>query len=405
MLKHVVAFSFKPEVEESARLAILDELDTFPDRYPAMRNWVLGPNISNRDTTMSHVFTVEFATRTELDAYLTGQSHESFVAEKWRPVIARQTIVTVDSPYPNRTDLMTVNTPRPHGPYAFEYARLAVPDLAASIDFYTDHVGLSVEERSAEHAFLRADISHHVIELVEDTTLTDFDCLALGYSAESATVLAEIRQRLEDKGIDVFDMHPRTAVLVEDGFAVKDPNGQTVEIFVGFEEYAEPPLVEWRPLEIVHPFLSTPVYRESQEFYLDVLGFLASDFIISDGFGASSFIRGEDRYHHSLALRQDNSFYVAHLCFKMKSLDHVMRGRAKALYKDTNIASDIVNHSASTSIAFYLYEPQHGPRIELCDGHRIFTPEEHETHQARRMTADPRNIDVWRAASDDWERF
>jgi hypothetical protein len=41
----------------------------------------------------------------------------------------------------------------------------------------------------------------------------------------------------------------------------------------------------------------------------------------------------------------------------------------------------------------------------LCDGHRVFTPEEHETHRARRMSVDPRDIEVWRAAADDWGRF
>ena len=53
----------------------------------------------------------------------------------------------------------------------------------------------------------------------------------------------------------------------------------------------------------------------------------------------------------------------------------------------------------------YLYDARFGPRIELCDGHRIFSPEQNETHKARRMGGDPRNIDVWRAAADDWERF
>jgi hypothetical protein len=82
-----------------------------------------------------------------------------------------------------------------------------------------------------------------------------------------------------------------------------------------------------------------------------------------------------------------------------------MRMRARALYKGSPIASDLVNHSASTSIAFYLHDPKHGPRFELCDRHRVFTPEEHETHRPRFMPADPRNIDVWRPAADDWGRF
>ncbi|MBA4023396.1 MAG: hypothetical protein C0482_13620 [Gordonia sp.] len=97
MIKHIVAFSFRPEITGSDRDRIINELNSFPAKYPAMRNWVLAPNSSTRDTTMSHAFVVEFDTRADLDAYLTGTPHESFVREVWRPVIAAQTIVTLES--------------------------------------------------------------------------------------------------------------------------------------------------------------------------------------------------------------------------------------------------------------------------------------------------------------------
>jgi 2,3-dihydroxy-p-cumate/2,3-dihydroxybenzoate 3,4-dioxygenase len=97
MIKHIVAFRFSDEVDGATRESILRELGTFPARYPNMRNWSLGRNVSERDSTMSHVFTVEFARQEELDSYLRGAPHESFVRERWRPVIARQTIVTLDT--------------------------------------------------------------------------------------------------------------------------------------------------------------------------------------------------------------------------------------------------------------------------------------------------------------------
>jgi len=199
-----------------------------------------------------------------------------------------------------------------------------------------------------------------------------------------------------------LELDERQRELCTDGFAVRDPNGLVVELFTEFAEYAEPPLVELRPLDLVHPFLATDRYDESLAFYTKVLGFQPSDHIV----GSTTFLRCEDRYHHSLALQRNKADFVAHLCFAMKSLDHVMRMRARALYKGAPIASDIVNHSASWSIAYYMLDERHGPRFELCDGHRVLTVEEHEnTHRARRMALDPRNIDVWRAAADDWARF
>lgn len=97
MIKHIVAFKFRSEVSEPVRERILTDLNSFPGHYPAMRNWTLSPNSSTRDTTMSHAFIVEFANRADLDAYLTGTPHETFVREVWRPVIETQTIVTLES--------------------------------------------------------------------------------------------------------------------------------------------------------------------------------------------------------------------------------------------------------------------------------------------------------------------
>lgn len=297
---------------------------------------------------------------------------------------------------------MSTYPPRARAPYGLEYVRIEVPDIAVSTEFYREHVGLQVEDVSADRVTLRADISHHCIELIAAPDRTVAHTSAVGFSVESPAVLAEIADRLDAAGIERLGLDDPIKALCTDGFAVRDPNGLTVELIYEFQEYAEPPHTEIRPLDIVHPFISTDRYEESVHFYLEVLGFKASDYIAD----ATAFIRGEDRYHHSFAIRRDTSFYVAHICFRMKSFDHVMRLRAKAIYKQVPIPSDIVNHSASHSIAFYMLDERHGPRVEICDGHRILTEEEHEvTHRARRMSLDPRNIDVWRAAADDWGRF
>jgi catechol 2,3-dioxygenase-like lactoylglutathione lyase family enzyme len=177
--------------------------------------------------------------------------------------------------------------------------------------------------------------------------------------------------------------------------------GEALDVQLGADTQLRAAPFELRPLDLVHPFLATDKFDESLEFYTTVLGFQASDHVGE----VTTFLRSEDRYHHSLALQRNKEYYDAHLCFMMKSFDHVMRARDRAQYKQVPIASDLVNHSASTSIAFYRLDPKHGPRYELCDGHRLLTTEEQETHRARRMAVDPRNIDVWRAAADDWGRF
>ncbi|MBO4208327.1 Dabb family protein [Micromonospora echinofusca] len=94
MIKHIVLFRFRADVPAATVEELLAELDTFPARYPAMRNWALGGNISTRDTTMTHGFTVEFDTEADLHDYLTSGSHEEFVRERWRPVMDKWVIVS-----------------------------------------------------------------------------------------------------------------------------------------------------------------------------------------------------------------------------------------------------------------------------------------------------------------------
>ncbi|MDO1485122.1 extradiol dioxygenase, type I [Rhodococcus rhodochrous] len=288
-------------------------------------------------------------------------------------------------------------TARPHGPLSAEFVRLAVPDMSATIEFLEYHVGLALEEHDEERAFLRVGTEHHSIELVHDPSLDRFRYDGVGYSVENEEVLAGIEERVQAAGLPVLPLTDQMKGLCQKGFAVEDPNGTLVELFVDFVEYAEAPWPDLRPETLVHPFVVTDRYEETIAFYMDVLGFLASDYV--EDF--TVFLRCEDRYHHSLAVRRADRFSLEHLCFIMGSLDGVMRRRARAQYKQVKILGDVVNHSASTSIAFYLFDEKHGPRYELCDGHRIFTTAEHETHRPRRLKRDPRNIDVWRAESDD----
>lgn len=286
-------------------------------------------------------------------------------------------------------------------PTTMAYARIEVPDVDASVAWYGYHVGLEVSRGAGDSVYLRNGLPHHAIELVPAPHRSESWTTGIGFTVADAATLAELRARCVAAGAVVQPLADTAKPYCRDGFGVVDPNGLVIELVLEYEEYAYVPVVELRPLDLVHPFVSTDRYEATVAFYTEVLGFLVSDRIG----GSTTFLRSEDRYHHSFAIRRDDRFYVAHLCFLVENFDHLMRRRARAIYKGVPIPSDLVNHSASGSIAFYMHDPAHGPRIELCDGHTIFDEAKHETHHPRTMTVDPRNIDIWRAAADDWGRF
>ena len=105
MIRHMVFFSFKPDVDPSRRDALLREYTTFPAVYPTMRNFTLGRNISQRDQTFEYAFTVEFEGEGDLRAYLNSREHEDHVVERFRPLIAARAIVSYEVADGALTDL------------------------------------------------------------------------------------------------------------------------------------------------------------------------------------------------------------------------------------------------------------------------------------------------------------
>ena len=95
MLRQIVLFRFRDDVPDADRAALLAELDGFPDEFRMMRNWMCGENRSARDDRFSHAFVVDFDSDADLQAYLSSERHETFVHDRWRPIIAERAIVTL----------------------------------------------------------------------------------------------------------------------------------------------------------------------------------------------------------------------------------------------------------------------------------------------------------------------
>jgi beta-phosphoglucomutase-like phosphatase (HAD superfamily) len=98
VIRHVVAFRFRADVSEADRQRVLDELATFPSVYPSMQRWGMGRNVSTRDGTFTHAFSIEFDREEDLVSYLSSETHEHFVAERFRPVVADRAIVSFEVP-------------------------------------------------------------------------------------------------------------------------------------------------------------------------------------------------------------------------------------------------------------------------------------------------------------------
>jgi catechol-2,3-dioxygenase len=279
------------------------------------------------------------------------------------------------------------------------WVRVRVPDGTAAASFWTRYVGLETVTEVDGVWYLRAGTEHHCVELVEDGSIDRAVTEGFGYVMPDRAALEALETRVGAAGMDTLALADSSAAYAMAGFGVRDVNGLVWEFVAEPHEFAEPPFQAFRPERLLHPFLVTPLYHPTVHLALDVFGFQPSDYITD----ITAFVRAENRYHHALAVLKGERLSIDHVNFLMPSLDHVMRGRARVLYEGVPVKMDLVKHSASGTIAFYFHDPRHGPPIELSNGHRVFTPEEHETHRPRRLAEGARNeLDVWRCSDLDW---
>ena len=98
MIRHTVLFRFRAWTTNQDREAVLSGLAKLPSMFPAMRSFGMGPNISQRDQTFSHVMTMEFEDRDQLEGYLNSPAHEMFVSDHFRPNVEQRAIASYEVP-------------------------------------------------------------------------------------------------------------------------------------------------------------------------------------------------------------------------------------------------------------------------------------------------------------------
>jgi Stress responsive A/B Barrel Domain len=96
MIRHILLFSFRDTVEQSARTSLLEALAGFPARFPKMRKFQIGANVSDRDQTFEYAMTLEFDESADLDDYLHSEYHEQFVVDRFKPLISQRAIATIE---------------------------------------------------------------------------------------------------------------------------------------------------------------------------------------------------------------------------------------------------------------------------------------------------------------------
>ena len=277
-------------------------------------------------------------------------------------------------------------------PERFGYLSVQVPDVQKTLDLFVRYFQLEPDKLPDGRVCVRGQTDSHWVVLEEGPRKR---LTRLAFEVNDSDEIDLYAKRLSDRGVPVeqgFDKQARIGRFVR----FNDPDGNPIEFFFGMTQFATPaPRRAIHSTHLLHTVLLVPDVERSYEFYSDVLGFRASDWVED----SAVFMHIGNGFHHSLALmRATSEEGLDHICFLMEDMDDVMRLRAKAINNGIGSRSDVKKHAPSGSISYYINDTSSGLVLEACWGHAQI--ESTSLHRPRVLPKRPETGNLWLASDD-----
>jgi 2,3-dihydroxy-p-cumate/2,3-dihydroxybenzoate 3,4-dioxygenase len=267
------------------------------------------------------------------------------------------------------------------------FVALAVPDLAAEREFFTDAWGLVEVGEQDGKVYFAAEGSQHpyVIRLRQDAERkTDL----LGFSAASRADVDALFEQVKAAGAKIIS-DPGPADGPAGGYAFRffDPDGRAVEVICDTQTRQPRALGKGEaiPIGLSHVVLHSPDIRKLEAFYRDALGFRLSDWI-----GEFMVFLRCNSAHHRLAILPGPPA-LNHVAFDVSSVDELMRGLARLHEKGVKLSWGPGRHTAGNNTFTYYLTPN-GNAVEYTSD---LEEVDDETWQPTVYEATPAVTDQW----------
>jgi 2,3-dihydroxybiphenyl 1,2-dioxygenase len=226
--------------------------------------------------------------------------------------------------------------------------------------FGTGMVGLQAVERSPSLLAFRMDDRKQ--RIVIDRSMPE-GTRFFGWEVADAAALEALAARLERHQVNVV-AEPQTladARRVGGLISFRDPAGNRLEAFYG-AEIDDTPFSPGRsisgfrtgPLGLGHAVLTVENIDAMMPFYVDVLGFGLSDYILKP---FRAFFFHVNARHHSLALIETGNNGMHHLMVELFSLDDVGQCYDIALTQPERVSVTLGRHTNDLMTSFYARTP------------------------------------------------
>jgi 2,3-dihydroxybiphenyl 1,2-dioxygenase len=243
---------------------------------------------------------------------------------------------------------------------SFGYASLRSDKIADWAEYGPKFLGLELVERTRSSLKFRMDDRKQRIVVSAEATAD----AAFGWEVADAAALGALAGRLEAAKICVVRLPPADAALraVREAIRFEDPAGNRLEAFHG-AELADTPFAPGRAISgfrtgtlgMGHVVLHVRSVEDLLWFYLDVLGFRLSDYILQP---FKAYFFHLNPRHHSLAMIETGRMGIHHIMMELYSLDDVGQAYDLALAEpETRIGTTLGRHTNDFMTSFYARSP------------------------------------------------
>jgi 2,3-dihydroxy-p-cumate/2,3-dihydroxybenzoate 3,4-dioxygenase len=275
------------------------------------------------------------------------------------------------------------------------YVALTVTDLACSVAFYRDLVGLDLVEQTDATAYFRCGNDHHTLVLYAGAAP---GLRRVAFQVENATQLALAFEHFREVGLSPQPVERQEAQALRQGpsFRVRERHsGLEFELYAAVTQVARPWVPTVAKIErLGHVVIGAARFDDTLKALTQDFNFAVSDFV-EDRF---SFLRCfPNPYHHTFAVGASPTDCLHHINFMVSDIDDVGRALHRMRADDVKVAFGPGRHPPSGSVFFYFFDPD-GMTVEYSFGMEEFP--ELGAREPRMLEPVPGSLDTWGAIPD-----
>jgi 2,3-dihydroxy-p-cumate/2,3-dihydroxybenzoate 3,4-dioxygenase len=277
------------------------------------------------------------------------------------------------------------------------YVGINVTDVERSRRFYQDVLGLQFVEIGPDGGvrYRCSDDRYSVVLHQNDTPGLRFT----GFMLEDDAQYAAVRARMEERGVACEAIGPQECADrdLASGLRIAEPNlNGAFEFYRPRPQDADASFVPTvaKIQRIGHVVVGTPRYRETIDFFNDVLNFAPSDEID----GIIRFFRlFPNPYHHGMGVCVSPNNCLHHVNFMVSEIDDIGAALNRFKRHDVPVVFGPGRHIASNSVFLYFLDPD-GLTLEYSFGMEEFP--ERDARDARVLPPRPESLDSWGGVRD-----